>query len=82
MYKYPKQVNNHKNQAPCFIFSYSMAFLHKSPHHYLKIPLKVQKKLIWKLVVPASRGIKLQLNPSFTWSLLSYTEALQNYFRD
>lgn len=80
MYIYPKQENNHKKQVSCFIFIYSMAFLHKLPHHYLRIPLKVQHKLVWNLVVSASRGNKLQLNISFTWSLLSHTEALKNYF--
>lgn len=82
MYIHPKQENNHKKQVFCLIFIYSMAFLHKLPHHYLRIPLKVQHKLVWNLVVSASRGIKLQLNIFFTWSLLINTEALQNYFQD
>lgn len=34
MYIYPQQENNHKNQVSCFLFIYSMGFLHKSPHHY------------------------------------------------
>lgn len=79
----PKQEKNQpKNQISCFIFIYSMVILHKLPHRYLKTPLKVQNNLVFNLVGSASRGIKLQLTISFSWSLLSHTEALQNYFGD
>lgn len=75
MYIYSQQENNHKNQLSCFLFIYSMAFLHKSPHHCLKIPQKVQIKLVWNFVASACKSIKLQLCISSTWSLFSHTEA-------
>lgn len=77
-----KKKDQPKKQISCFIFIYSMVILQKSPHRYLKIPLKVQNNLVFNLVGSASRGIKLQLTISFSWSLLSHTEALQNYFGD
>lgn len=77
-----KKHTTKETQASCFIFIYSMFTLHKSPQCYLKIPLKVQNNLVLNLIASASSGIKLQLSISFSSTLLSHTEPLQNYFRD
>lgn len=42
----------------------------------------MQNKLVWNLVASACKGIKLQPYISSTWSLLSHTEAWQNYSGD